>query len=218
MPNCPVIPGGNGLTYSCSSGQRLDSECHFVCPNGTELIGSDRLKCRTTGKLAEWSNKFPQCRNLCGAPEPVENGYFQCDKNQTKFSPGDVCHLFCNEGFVAEGEKIRTCKEISGWWFIQDSLCKEIIFHELGQAFVFPDSFSQWFFPKYSLIKYETGKTQYRRTVNLWNTVIGKNIFLLLIWNVSESELLLPTVPKVYKNDLPYKLIDFKYQKVPLDT
>eukprot|EP00298_Acanthocystis_sp_HF-20_P017971 c21868_g1_i1.p1 GENE.c21868_g1_i1~~c21868_g1_i1.p1 ORF type:complete len:1447 (-),score=545.96 c21868_g1_i1:128-4468(-) len=88
-------------------GYRYGQKCNIICDQGYRMKGNfTYARCGENGELKIHGNS--RCELIkCAEPEIPEHGSRLCDGSPIK--PGTTCEFECYAGYIAHGNKIRTC-------------------------------------------------------------------------------------------------------------
>ncbi|XP_071546933.1 sushi, von Willebrand factor type A, EGF and pentraxin domain-containing protein 1-like isoform X1 [Panulirus ornatus] len=115
MKSCPELkPTAHG-TMVCSQPQpTMDTECHFACDPGYQLVGS---KMRTCLPVAMWDGIPAYCKPIfCPTLDPLRHGKVRpasCVTSKSKY--GTRCEFACDHGYQLSGPIKSTCVDPGVW-------------------------------------------------------------------------------------------------------
>ncbi|XP_078370477.1 uncharacterized protein LOC144654268 isoform X2 [Oculina patagonica] len=121
---CEAIMAPPHGRMNCS-GLVTNETCWFTCEDGYDIQGSENRTCLNS---SEWSGQQASCNvKSCGTLYPPEKGkvLLPC---YTTF--GSTCTRDCEDGYVALGDNLATCRLINSSnvaWDIGNFTCEEII-------------------------------------------------------------------------------------------
>jgi len=97
------------------SGLVTNETCLFVCDDGYELQGSKKRTCLNSSK---WDGQQAYCTvKHCGPLLPPENGKVLLPCYNTF---GSTCTRDCNNGYLASGDSVATCRSINSSHVVWD--------------------------------------------------------------------------------------------------
>lgn len=133
-----VVYQGMHLTYSCTKGNQLLSECSYACQSSKELSHTDLIVCKRDETGASvWNGTVPTCIDTDTGCEELtadgdgERGYECTDR----FRRNSVCNILCNTFSYPKGPPKIICEKriLSYRWKALDTLygymmprCEEI--------------------------------------------------------------------------------------------
>ncbi|XP_071039042.1 clotting factor C isoform X1 [Parasteatoda tepidariorum] len=103
----------------------LGSELRYVCVEGYEMVGADRISCLQNG---QWSSPPPQCNlqesadmeeKVCEDPGPVSNGGFVPvngrREDSSSYREGTRLKYSCEAPYILRGNETITCESTELW-------------------------------------------------------------------------------------------------------
>ncbi|XP_055090347.1 complement decay-accelerating factor isoform X7 [Symphalangus syndactylus] len=104
-PNPGEIPNGQ---ISVPNGILFGETIFFSCNTGYKLLGPTSSLCLTSGSSVQWSEPFPECREIyCPAPPQIDNGIIQGERDNYGYRQSIM--YACNKGFTMIGEHSIYC-------------------------------------------------------------------------------------------------------------
>ncbi|KAK4305073.1 hypothetical protein Pmani_023017 [Petrolisthes manimaculis] len=115
MKSCPVLRAPNNGTMVCSQDHpTMDTQCHFTCKPGFQLVGS---KMRTCLPVAMWDGIPVYCKSIsCRAVTPLRNGEVipsSCTTAKSRYNT--QCDFSCDPGYQLSGPSKTTCVDPGVW-------------------------------------------------------------------------------------------------------
>ncbi|XP_045583570.2 sushi, von Willebrand factor type A, EGF and pentraxin domain-containing protein 1 isoform X3 [Procambarus clarkii] len=115
MKSCPKLKPTEHGTMVCSQPRpTMDTECHFACDPGYQLVGS---KMRTCLPVAMWDGISAYCKPIfCPPLPPLRHGQMHprtCAKSKSKY--GTKCEFACDPGYQLNGSIKTTCVDPGVW-------------------------------------------------------------------------------------------------------
>ncbi|XP_012362215.1 complement decay-accelerating factor isoform X2 [Nomascus leucogenys] len=113
-PNPGEIPNGQ---ISVPNGILFGETIFFSCNTGYKLLGPTSSFCLTSGSSVQWSEPFPECREIyCPAPPQIDNGIIQGERDNYGYRQSVT--YACNKGFTMIGDHSIYCtvNDIEGEW------------------------------------------------------------------------------------------------------
>ncbi|XP_042878589.1 sushi, von Willebrand factor type A, EGF and pentraxin domain-containing protein 1-like isoform X2 [Penaeus japonicus] len=115
MKSCPKLkPMAHGTMVCTQSTPIMDTECHFTCDPGYQLVGS---KMRTCLPVAMWDGIPAYCKPIfCPRLPPLQNGRIRpgsCSSSKSKY--GSRCEFACDSGYQISGPIKTTCIDPGVW-------------------------------------------------------------------------------------------------------
>ncbi|CAL4065422.1 unnamed protein product, partial [Meganyctiphanes norvegica] len=109
MQSCPILKNPKYGTMLCSQNTpTMDTECHFACDPGYQLVGSKR---RTCLPVAMWDGLRAYCKPIFCSPLPeLRHGMIKpasCNAGKSKY--GTICEFACDNGYQLSGHAKTTC-------------------------------------------------------------------------------------------------------------
>ncbi|XP_053549115.1 E-selectin-like [Bombina bombina] len=123
---CQAINNIDQGTVTCSltNGDfTYKSSCHFNCPEGFALIGSESVQCTAQG---EWTNEIPHCEVIqCERPVEPQYGLISCSNAEDNLPENATCNFSCVKGFALVGSPSLHCIA-PGQWTEEAPICKAV--------------------------------------------------------------------------------------------
>ncbi|KAG7158260.1 Sushi, von Willebrand factor type A, EGF and pentraxin domain-containing protein 1-like 3 [Homarus americanus] len=115
MKSCPELqPTEHGTMVCSQSRPTMDTECHFACDPGFQLVGS---KTRTCLPVAMWDGIPAYCKPIfCPKLPPLRHGQVRsstCFTTKSKY--GTRCEFACDPGYQLSGPIKTTCVDPGVW-------------------------------------------------------------------------------------------------------
>ncbi|XP_047481240.1 LOW QUALITY PROTEIN: sushi, von Willebrand factor type A, EGF and pentraxin domain-containing protein 1-like [Penaeus chinensis] len=112
MKSCPSLkPMAHGTMVCTQPTPIMDTECHFTCDPGYQLVGS---KMRTCLPVAMWDGIPAYCKPIfCPRLPPLLNGRIRpgsCSSSKSKY--GSRCEFACDSGYQISGPIKTTCIDL----------------------------------------------------------------------------------------------------------
>ncbi|XP_076820010.1 P-selectin-like [Clavelina lepadiformis] len=96
-----------------------NNKVSFTCDEGYELVGSEEIRCRSTGR---WTDDEPVCEITCGDIRAPEFGDFS--PKQDVFMRNNKVSFTCDEGYELVGSEEIRCRS-TGRWTDDEPVCEE---------------------------------------------------------------------------------------------
>ncbi|KAM5148063.1 L-selectin [Mantella aurantiaca] len=113
---CPHLPTESLMSMNCSNpwgNFSFESLCHFKCPHGFFLNGTDKVQCLSSGS---WNVASPHCSAIQCPPLITEPPmYVNCSHPLGNFSFKNLCHFECLDGFFLNGTDKVQCLSSGSW-------------------------------------------------------------------------------------------------------
>ncbi|XP_030635356.1 LOW QUALITY PROTEIN: sushi, von Willebrand factor type A, EGF and pentraxin domain-containing protein 1 [Chanos chanos] len=117
--DCPLLETAVPNLRVSSQAVSPGAQVQLSCDPGFYLVGEPVQQCQNRG---EWSHALPRCERVnCGAPPPLEHGFYQ----GKDFYAGNSVVYQCKPGFYLLGEAKMLCAN-SGKWAGNPPACLDV--------------------------------------------------------------------------------------------